>query len=157
MFDEKPEITEAVDHVYSFMATLRRGDILTHEQVAGLIGGRPHEGSWDHIVGRARKRLEAENGIATWYVYGVGYRLLTRAEQLELPQWRLRKGIRQIRKARKSLTALPEAGLTVNQRRVRAAMLERLAETELANRRELAGQTRLTRPNFVLPRRPLSV
>lgn len=152
MIDAKDEISKATDAIYELMNSLDRGDVVTHEAIEGILGVRPHQGQWDHVVGKARRRLERERGIATWPEQGVGYKLLTRAEQLELPGWRLKRGIRQVRRGRHSLEALPEKGLTDHQRRFRQLTIERLSETERKSHQELRAQATLLKPSHVHPR-----
>jgi hypothetical protein len=65
-------------------------------------------------------------------------------------------GLRQVRRGRKSLNALPEKGLTTNQRRARIFMLDRLKDTEQAIRRSIRDQ-RQVRPTPTIPRRPVTV
>lgn len=154
MFDQKPDIAHAVDAVHALTTSLGRGQVLTHEMIQQTINLYPHEGAWDHIVNKVRRMLQDERGIATWPVIGVGYRLLTQSEQLLVPEWRMKRGLRQVRRGRKSLAALPETGLSVNQRRARVFMLDRLADTERSLRREIKGQQEQTRPTPTIPRRP---
>ena len=154
MISEKQVITDSVDAVYALMGDLNRGDILTHEAIQSVLGVAPHQGSWDHVVNRARRRLERERGISTWPAPTIGYELCTTARQLEIPAIRTRRGMRQIRRARRSVNALPEKGLTVNQRRARIFMIERLKDTERTLRRELKGQQEQIRPTPTIPRRP---
>lgn len=154
MLAEKPEVRDAVDAVYALTVNLNRGDILTHGAIEGVLGLRPHEGSWDHVVNRARRRLERERGISTLPAITVGYELCTTARQLEIPAIRTRRGIRQLRRARNSVNALPEKGLTMNQRRSRIFMIERLKDTERTLRTELKGQQEQLRPTPTIPRRP---
>jgi len=130
MFEVNPEVAEAVEAVYLLASTLGRGDVLAHSAISKELGLGPHEGYWGRVVSKVRRRLQEERGIATWPVPMVGYRLLTREEQLQLPEWRMRRGLRQVRRGRGSLLALPEKGLTLHQRRSRMFMLDRMKETE---------------------------
>lgn len=155
MFETSREISEAVDALYELTMTLDRGDILMHTQIVEVLGLMPHQGRWGHIVGKVRRRLLDGRGIATWFVKGVGYELLTKARQLELPTWRTKKAIRQFRKSRVSIQRLPEGELSLHQRRFRSMMLERLGEAERAARHELREQSQILRPIPVLPRRAL--
>jgi hypothetical protein len=155
MFDSKQEISEAVDALYAVTMGLNRGDILTHEQVQEVLGLSPHEGPWDHIVYRTLKRLENERGIAYWSSKNIGYKLLTKAEQFKVSSWRLKKGMRQIRRGRKSTAALPEKELTLNERRAKHFLVDGLREMEQSARRKLRDQEEVRRPTPVLPRRPV--
>lgn len=153
MFESNEDIGNAVETIYKLSETLRRGDVLSHEQIQNVLGVRPHEGQWGQVMNRVRRRLERDRGIATWPVKNVGYELLTAARQLELPVWRLRKGRRQATRARKSVEALPEKGLTLNQRRARLFAIERTREAERSIRREIRSQSEELKPSQTLPRR----
>jgi AraC-like DNA-binding protein len=155
MYEENAEITEAVEAVYSIASSLNRGSILTHEQIRSVLGIKPHEGIWDYVLHKVRRRLERERGIATWASYTVGYRLLSHAEQLEALTWRVRKGLRQVRKGRGHVEALPDRGLTLHQRRLRSILVDQAREAETTLRRELRDQRRTIRPIETQPRRPL--
>jgi hypothetical protein len=155
MFDVKAEITELVDTLYAVTENLDRGEILTHDVIAEVLGLMPHEGSWGHVVGKVRRRLRRERGIATWFVRGIGYKLLTKHEQCLAPLWHERKAIRSKRRGIVDLSCLSEEGLTLHQRRFRSVTLEQLIESERAACRELNAQEKLLRPVPVLPRRNL--
>ena len=153
MFESNRQITEAIEALYEVTASLNRGDVLEHGQIREVLGLEPHEGRWDHIVNRVRRRLENERGIATWPKNTVGYELLTKERQLELPSWRTLKGMRQIRRGRKSLIALPEKGLSLHQRRARQFRIDAMKDTERAMRRSLKAQQEQLQPSPTLPRR----
>lgn len=157
MFDAKEEIGEAVEAVYALTADLARGDVLTHAAVRAVLGVDPHTGPWGHVMRKVRRRLERDRGVATWPETTVGYKLLTAAEQLELPARRARRGLRQVRRGRASVDALPEKSLTLHQRRVRAFLSERGKEAERALRREIRAAGEALRPTPTLPRRPAPV
>lgn len=153
MIDPKPEIAEKVDELYAVVATMGRGDVLTEEAIAAVIGPIQRTRRWNHIIRRALARLERERGIAYWYRQDIGYELLTRSDQLKLPEWRLKKGMRQIARAKRSVKALPEQGLSDHQRRVRAVTIERMAEIESSLKAQRNEHQALFRPAHVVPRR----
>lgn len=127
MFDRIDEIAAKVDEVSALFNEHDRGDVVTHEAIGAILGLGPHEGRWDHVVNRVRGRVQRERGIATWPEPTVGYRLLTVKEQVEdLPRWRLKRAARQARRAKRSIEALPDAGLSMHQRRVKEAQIEAL-------------------------------
>jgi hypothetical protein len=156
MFAEVEEIGAAVEALFEIASNLNRGEILTHEQIQSVLGVGPHEGRWDHIVGRVRRRLEKERGIATWPETTVGYKLATVQEQLvDIPKRRQQRGMRQLRRGRKSVLALPEKSLTMNQRRIRATTIDSVREAERHLRREMKVQKTLATPTQTGPRRSL--
>jgi hypothetical protein len=153
MIESKAEITEMVERLYAACGTLDRGETLTHEEIRGATGLEPYEGSWQHVVGRTRRKLERERGIATWPEKGVGYRLLTKDEQAaDLPRWRLKRAIRQANRGRKSVAALPDAGLSAHQRRVKAAQLDAMAAAGRELRAQARVQSILARRSPVAPK-----
>ncbi len=152
MIEAKPEIRDAVDALYGVASSLKRGEILTHEAIGETIGLQPYEGRWALIVARVRNRLESVDGIATWPVNGVGFELLTPARQLEIPRYRLKRAIKQVRKSKRSVSALPEKGLSFSQRRIREAILERLPDAERNLRAEFRVMAQLTKPSPTVAR-----
>jgi hypothetical protein len=155
MFESKKEIVKAIEAVYAVTERLKRGDILTHEQIGKVLGLQPHEGRWDHIVGRVRRRLEVERGIATWPAHNEGYELLTVARQLELPSWRMRRVMRHLRKSRRSTEALPTKGLTNHQARLRLFMLDGVKGAQRDMRRSARALHQHLKPTGTMPRRPV--
>lgn len=155
MFQTDEDIQSAIATLYGRIADLERGDVLAHAVVREVVGCRPHEGSYDHVVKMVRQRLEKERGIATWPVTDVGYRLLTVDEQLTmLPRKRLRKSLRQVQRAKHSVQRLPDKGLSLHDRRRKAFDMEFLKAAESDGRRELRAMDAGPRPTPVPVRRP---
>lgn len=154
-FERDPQIDAWVDEIYQLAGGLGRGDTLTRAAIKAVLGCEPNTGPWGHVMRRVRARLERERGITCWPVREVGFRLLPVAEHAEVPQRRLRRARRQVRRGRVSLQALPDAALSVHMRRVKAETVGRLRETEADLLREERGERaelRPTPPSF--PRRP---
>lgn len=139
MFGNKPELDEKVGAVYGLFDAARRGDVVTHAAIRPIVDKAPHEYPWDHVVNRARSRLLRERNIATWPELGVGYKLLTVTEQLDIPSRRLRRSARQARRSRHALRALPDSELTTNQRRLRLALLAETRRAEVGIRKHLSN------------------
>jgi hypothetical protein len=157
MFERKDEIQQAIDAVYEVLVKLKRGDILTHVQIGEVLGVRPHEYPWDHVVYGAFDRLLTEKGIAYWHVRTVGYELLTPQRTLEIiPQKRTMKAYRQFRKIRRSVEALPEKGLSLHQRRFRHFAIDQANAGMSAARRAKRDLMRQLRPTSTLPRPPVA-
>lgn len=164
MFEANEEIEEAAKVVYGLMAHLRRGDTLTHEAIGAAIGLPPDDtppalcverSRYDRIVWKARKRLQRDRGIACWFVEGVGYKLLTPAEQIESALWHTEKAMRSAHRGRKNVDDTPDKLLSPHLRRMKAFVGERTADA----RRQLLRTTRIVReqlrPTPTVPRRPL--
>src|SRR4051794_17600833 len=154
MIDPKPEISAKVDELYTVVAEMGRGDVLTEDAIAAVIGPIQRTKRWNHIIRRALARLEQERGIAYWYRHDVGYELLTRSDQLnKLPGWRMKKSMRQIARIKRSTKAMPEQGLSDHQRRIRTVTIERMAEIESSLKAQQNEHQALFRPAMVHPRR----
>jgi hypothetical protein len=154
MFESKESIAKAVKAVHALTEKLERGDVLTHAAIKAVLGLEPHDGRWDHVVNKVRRMLEDGRGISTWPVTNEGYKLLTREEQLQLPSWRTVRAIRHFKKSRRAVRALPDRGLTVNQRRAKAFLGDALRDSERGLRRDLRAQREAARPTPTIPRRP---
>jgi hypothetical protein len=155
VFERIERIQEQIDRVYDLTLSLGRGDILEHTEISAVLGLQPHEGSWGHIVGRVRRQIEDVRGIATWYEPRVGYKLLTETEQIKVGEWRTRKAFRQLGKGLRSVAALPEGGLTLNQRKAKAVQVHLLTDRQRSMRRDLKEQKALLALRPMTPRRPV--
>lgn len=153
-FQETERIRRMVDSVYTLTEMLERGQYLTFEAVGLVLDLRPHEGSWDHVMRKVARRLERERGIAFWPNFRDGYKLCTTAEQLTLPSERAQRGLRQIKRGRKSVEALPENSLSHHQRRLRAFLADNARAQERSIRRDLKSMREQIKPTAPLPRRP---
>jgi hypothetical protein len=153
MFETDERVQRMIDEVYNLTLDLQRGDLLTHDAIRNVLGIEPHQGSWDHVVGRARRRLERERGIATWYDLTLGYRLLTKNEQIMVGQKRTAKAQRQLLRGARSVEALPEGECSDNQRRARFLALASIQAARKAIRKERRNQEKLFRPFEFMPRR----
>ena len=155
MFEQDENIQRLIEAVYDLTVNLDRGDILTHEAIMAIVGLQPHEGSWGYIVKRARRRLEDVRGISTWEERTVGYRLLTVREQLQdLPRWRGRRMRRQNAMRLRAVMAIPEARLTLNQRKAKAVQIHIIKDSQRTLRREAKESEVLLAVRPITPRRP---
>jgi hypothetical protein len=153
MFEATPEIDKQVADLYKAAKPLQRGDILPHDTIEAVLKVKPHEGRWDHVVNRVRRRIEARRGVATWPVPTVGYKLLTVKEQMEfLPKKRLLKASRQERRARRSVEALDDKHLTPHQRRLKLAQLDHLKVAGRSVRSRIRAMAALGRKTETHPR-----
>lgn len=152
MFPSKKEIREAVNRLFRICEPMNRGDTLTHEQVQGVLKVPPHEGSWEWVIRKLRRKMEDERGISLVADITVGYRLATTAEQLQLGPARTRQAYRRLRAGYRSVDCLPEDELTLHQRRVKVAMTQKLVALEASIRHEARLQAFLMRPRETMPR-----
>ncbi len=147
MFTEASEVvSQAVDAVYALTMDLDRGQMLTHAAIREVIGLEPHVGMWDHVVRKALKRLLKERGIACWPNIRDGYELCTVQRQLELPVEWTRRGLRRVKAGRVATEQLPDAALTLHQRRLKAFRADQSRASERELRRKLASMRRHAQP-----------
>lgn len=154
MFATNEAIGGMVDALVLKCSKLNRGDVLTREAIGEVVGVPPNEAHWQHVVNRVRARVLDERKIAMWPVTTVGFRLLTVTEQAqELPGLRMKKARRQCRRAEVAVKALDGlAGLTMHQRRLRAASLESLGRLKKQISAEARSVALASRPTPVNPR-----
>jgi hypothetical protein len=163
MFEKNEGLERDAEIVYGLLRDLKRGDILTHEAIGGALNYLPKEtppttcrerGRYDQVVWKARHRLQREHGIACWTEEGVGYKLLTPAEQIESGLWHNEKAMRSAGRAKRNVADLPDKLLSNHLRRLKQMVADRAAHT----RRELVSATRMMRlqlrPGRGVPRRP---
>lgn len=137
-FDKNPEIQAQIDAVYSAMLKYNPGDVITHAEIVAILGCEPHEGSWDHVVNRARDRHEREQKVTVGMEFAQGYRFLTPIQQVGEANRRMKKAVRQIRKGHASVSALKPDGLPRHLQNQKAMAMHSLKEKE----RDLAAEAR---------------
>lgn len=155
MFERNEHITKLVDQVFDAMKGRARGEIMTHGEVAKILKMRPRTGSWEHVMKKVRRRMEAEVGITVHAEYNVGYRLLTVDEQIREPIRGAGRAARIMRRSVASSDRVPDQDMDMSQRRLRAMISDAGREAEeriRADRRMLAA---LARPAQAMPRRIL--
>lgn len=152
-FDEKPEITAAIDAVWKIIP--ERGSVLRWSAIEHASGCIRYEGSWSTIVKKIRKRLRQERMQATWPETGIGLRLLTEKETVTLiPKERQKRMFRQAGRAIKEMETADPGKLNMTERRILASQLDRLR----AERKSLrAAQRELLEASQTIPRRKPSV
>lgn len=128
-FERREDLEAMVQLLTEAFDELDRGDVLSRERVQAIVECEPNTKHWALVLNKARKQLLLDRGIATHCDREVGVRLLSRQEQLTwLPDWRARRARRQIRRAVQAVKLLPEAGLTMHQRRQRLAVMGSLSQ-----------------------------
>jgi len=131
MFESKKALTDYVNALFSICSTLDRGEYLEHSRISDVLGVKPHQGHWQWCIVRLKRRMEAEREISLWPENRLGYRLLTKDEQLTmLPKARMKRARKQIRQARDSVAAISIESLSEHQMRIRVAQLELLNNTK---------------------------
>lgn len=134
-FSPNEAISRYVDALVRACRGLDRNDILPHATVREILGVEPHCDHWQTCMRKLKRRLEDERGISLWPERGIGYKLLTKDEQVTmLPLARARRARRQLHLARRSVESLPDRGLSIHQMRLKQGQLEslRLGQRQMA-------------------------
>jgi hypothetical protein len=157
MFEPTERILTMVDELYTLTVPLNRGDILPHEAISRVCGVDPHARHYQWCLRKLARRLQAERGIAIWNEPKIGYRLLTVADQLNIPsRKRILKAKRQINKLEREVTCLavcpPTEGLTLHQQIVLGHRIEQAQTMKRELLRKLMEQERINRRPDVMPR-----
>ena len=122
----------------------RARDLTLGRRVAlkcALASGTPETDS-RHL----KRLLREERGIVLWSVFGVGYRLLTAAEQIVVPaRERGKRARRQLRRAVREIAATPTEELSEVERNSRSFRLRELQDRERELDSSLRRQTVLYR------------
>lgn len=156
MFERSEDIAELVNRVYAALDRLDRGDTLPRPEIASLTGLEPNRGRWQTVLDAARERLLKDRGIGTRCDRLVGVRLLTiDQQQTWLPEWRLKRAGRQIRRAEVAVAALPDRGLSLHQQRMKAFALEQLDKARRETRQHVRELAAINARVETLPRVPL--
>jgi hypothetical protein len=152
MIEESEKIKEMVGLLIEAARPLKRGDILGHERIVGILGVEPHTLHWQGCVIKLKRHMERERGITLWPEHTVGYKLCTIQDQIEVGHERQIRARRQIKKGLRSIKALPSKGLTLHQQRLRAMYDEGLRKSHRELSSQIATRVALTTATPVLPR-----
>jgi hypothetical protein len=119
------KVAEGVEAVLGAMASLNRGDIITHEDIASA-SGIPYMGEgWGLLITKVKRRFEETRGITLWAVVEVGYKLGTAEEQLNaFPARRARRAIRQLNRGLSHMESIPTEDLSAHQQSIRATKID---------------------------------
>lgn len=152
-FEMTEKVQSALDALMELASPMDRGDTIPYEAIQRVLGVRPHEGYWQHCIYQWNRRMESERGITIWNVREVGYELLTRNRQLQVPNIRIRRARRQIRRGLRSVASLPVEGLSLHQMRLRQVTIEQSLQADRDLDRQLRIQHKLRQATPTLPRR----
>jgi hypothetical protein len=137
-FRRSARVEAMVEALFQVCLRLDRGDTLANETITETLGFGPDRPAWRYCARCLARRVEHERGITLWPDYGVGLRLCTQDEQLNMvPRKRAMKAARQHRRARNSLAALPTDGLTPHQLMVRSRRMDQQEQAEAKIRESL--------------------
>lgn len=147
MFDAKKENADAVSRAIEVLSKYGPGDVVPHFELAQAIGSNQGESRYYQVANKARRRHCAATGVWSTPAPGVGFRLLTPAEQITEEQHRRAgRARRQIGIANTVAEAVPDSKLTHHQRKIKAFRLESHKQIAKAIRAEERQANWLLRP-----------
>lgn len=126
--------------IYEHLVTLSVSDVITHEQLAGLIP-EAAESSIRQAFYRAVKELEDENSRTFASVRGVGYRMAEAREHEGLAQNHHRRSRRQLGRAKRKLVSADRSRLTADEKARFTALEVHVSQQQEMLRRLSAKQT----------------
>lgn len=146
-----------VDAIVAFAVNLKRGDTLHHFDIEHVTGEQRYQGLWQQIIVAMKKRILRERGIALRAEPEIGYKFLTKEEQLtRCPKDRRERMIRQSNKAIAELRGLDGEELTMHQRTMKARVEQGLIHERRAIKRGKRDQVQFIKESEVLPKRPIT-
>ena len=125
MFEAKDVIGDAAKRAVALFESHTRGDVVPWQAVFAAAGFDRNSPHWTQFNKRFRRDFREKTGIVVWPVNGVGLKLLTPKEQLEIPLARRQsRALRQVRRGLKELAALPVELLSDHEQEVRRRKLD---------------------------------
>lgn len=146
-FAEKDIITDAVTRVMEVLDQFARGEVCSWERIETAAGFDRESSHWSAFVMRLKRRHRRERGIVLFAVSGVGFKLLTTDEQLNMrSEHRLKKAIRQLTRDREELRCTPDVELSHFQRVQKTGRIEQTTAARKAVLRSKRGGDALMKP-----------
>lgn len=114
-----------VEKLFLRVKDMKDGDLISHEQIAGLIGEAKNSFRYRTIVGVAQRRIFRELGCRLLSEHGVGYRRGTGREELKAVASGIGRHVRGFGRQLRYGAAIADERLDEQDRRVRNHILER--------------------------------
>lgn len=122
--------------VYEYLAGMSIGDVVKHDELAGLLPDAP-AGSVASALRRAVRECELELSRTFASVRGVGYKMCAAAEHERLARGHHRRAKRQLKSARRKAASADRSQLTREERaRIDAIELNLSRQIEMTSRLE---------------------
>lgn len=154
MIEPKDEIKDAVARAFALCDKFERGQIVPYDHLEVALKCYRDSNDWKTRVTKFRREYLNATGKAFRPVQNVGYEILTEADQnVWLPRHRQKKSCRQLTRAIKEVSVSSTATLSVEERKIRALMLDNLAHERKVMRacmREQSAEIRT--PTCLCPR-----
>jgi hypothetical protein len=152
-FEITERIAAMVDQLYALFGTRDRGDVVLHEEIEAIVGCDRHTGPYQHCLELLGRQLRSNRRIAIGLDFMVGYRLLTKNEQLtQATRRRYRKAIRQIRKGYRDVACLQgDDSLSTYQQMLLGHRMDQCKRAEKEIRKQMQDHERPPRRSQVNP------
>lgn len=131
MFEKNRIIDLTVDLLMQRFQHCKRGELIKHEIIEATANLTRYQGSWGTIIKKLKRRMLDERKIQLFAVHGVGYKLLTPAQQLhDAPFARQRRAARQLKWSRDEVEAIPISELSPHDQQTKALKIEHLSKAK---------------------------
>lgn len=158
MFECKEAITEAVDRAFEHVAHYERGQLISFETLESATGLIRYGEHWNSFIKRFRRKVFLERRIMMMPERGMGYKLLTRQEQLTRHvEYRRKRELWQNHMAIQGVESLSPDELTDHQRRIQAMQSDALRGERRHIKSGLRQQRLEGRVTQTNPRRSIEV
>lgn len=156
MFELSNEVKVATEKTVELIARHERGDIITFEAIEKATGLTRYGEGWNSTIQRTRKKVLRDRAIAVWPERNVGYKLLTKDEQLvKLPLERQRRAARQLTRSIQAVEAIPVGSLSLHQQNIQAMQRQALRLRRRTIRSGIRKSLLEGRKQESVPRRPV--
>lgn len=132
MNEAKPEITAAVGRLLAALTQANRGTFWNWHDFGVLAGMARDHPSFARVFNKTRRMLLKQTGVLLLAIPTEGAQLATHEQQLARPTLRLLKAGRQARYGVRETAAIPDGELTVGQRTMKYAAIQRLKSARSA-------------------------
>jgi hypothetical protein len=155
VFEPTERITAMVDRLYALCEPLDRGDVLTHAAFVDVVECERHTEHYQWCLKLLKRRMRQERGIGLANERDVGYRLMTKGEQIDAPKRQFKRAIRRVRDGMKDVACLQgDENLSLHQRIMLNHRIDQCQRLEKDIRRQMQDQEWMHRPTQVNPIRP---
>jgi hypothetical protein len=150
MLEAKDHIGEAVEKLYQLALSYDRGDVIGWDAIelaTGFYRKTDREATLRGIIRKFKLRVLNEREIALWPVKGVGWKFLTRSEQVvHCARERQKRAGRQVHRGIKEVSAVDGASLSDYHRRLQNIQVQTM-RSERARLRKSVREIKKTETN----------
>lgn len=110
-----PSISIDSTTIYKRLTTTQIGDVITYQELGGLIGADIQKEAYHNLV-TAKKKALRENGMVFASVRGVGIKRTNASETIDIGEARVKSVRRQLKKAANTIATVDPANLEPDER-----------------------------------------